>query len=489
MMSDSQEDCEKELEQKSQAMEKWWAALGIGISVFMFALDLYIVNLALPSMVESFSTSFSVIQWLVLSYLLTSCVFVLIVAKLGDTWSKKWLYVFGQILFTISSLLCALAPSISWLIVFRGLQGLGAAFLTGLGSAIIVEVFPPEQRGLGLGIRNGAVGMGIMLGPSVGGLLMNWGGWPSIFWINVPIGIIGTFLLVFLVPPSSVNGTEFSFDAIGAFLLGITLTCFTLGMTLLESQDSSFKTILILLVTSIISLTCFLGVEAKLSRPMLDLKIFRSQALNIGLLIRFMGNFVMAGTIFILPFFLEMVKGYPIEEIGLLLAVPSLIVVFTSPLAGSLADRFGERRISLIGVLLMASGCWFISTFNAQLTVPIYITGITVYGLGIGVFQSSNNSAIMGATPQESLSTASGLLALSRMLGEVCGVPLMGTVFSFVIFSNASLTSGGDVTHAPPEALVLGLQTTFRIVACVLIASVILITLFERSKQEPTQTQ
>jgi MFS family permease len=222
---------------------------------------------------------------------------------------------------------------------------------------------------------------------------------------------------------------------------------------------------------------------------MLDLKIFRSQALNIGLLIRFMGNFVMAGTIFILPFFLEMVKGYPIEEIGLLLAVPSLIVVFTSPLAGSLADRFGERRISLIGVLLMASGCWFISTFNAQLTVPIYITGITVYGLGIGVFQSSNNSAIMGATPQESLSTASGLLALSRMLGEVCGVPLMGTVFSFVIFSNASLTSGGDVTHAPPEALVLGLQTTFRIVACVLIASVILITLFERSKQEPTQTQ
>ena len=163
--------------EEKKTSEKWWTLVGIGIGVFIFALDVYIVNLALPVMVESLHTSFATSQWIVLSYLLAIAIFVILVSKLGDIWNKKRLYIIGLTIFTISSLLCGMAPNVGFLIAFRGLQGVGAAFLSGLGTAMIVEAFPAAERGLGLGIRAGIYGMGITLGPVVGGLLMSVGGW------------------------------------------------------------------------------------------------------------------------------------------------------------------------------------------------------------------------------------------------------------------------------------------------------------------------
>ena len=473
-MSKNKVDQSNQLGQKPTASAKWWAILGIGIGVFIFALDVYIVNLALPTMVESLHTSFATIQWVVLSYLLAIAVFVLSAARLGDMWSKKRLYIIGMIVFTISSLLCGLAPKVGFLIAFRALQGIGAAFISGLGTAMIVEVFPPEERGLGLGIRAGVFGLGIMLGPTVGGLLIDLGGWPLIFFVNVPIGIVGSLIVALLVPPSVVSGTKQGFDAIGTLILTVTLTCFTLGITLLQSEGFSSNKALILLILSAISLVCFLVVEARQSEPMLDLEIFRALDFSLGLVLRFLGNFVMAGAIFMLPFFLELVKQYSTEQAGLLLAVPPIIIVLTAPVAGILSDRFGARIISLIGLLLIAGGCLLVSTFDTELTVLNYIVGITPYALGVGMFQSPNNSAIMGAAPKERLGIASGLLSLSRILGQTAGVPLVGALFYFVTNASAQLAPNIDVTNAPIEALVFGTQTTFRVVAALLMASTML---------------
>jgi EmrB/QacA subfamily drug resistance transporter len=474
IMSKNKVDQSNQLGQKPTASAKWWAILGIGIGVFIFALDVYIVNLALPTMVESLHTSFATIQWVVLSYLLAIAVFVLSAARLGDMWSKKRLYIIGMIVFTISSLLCGLAPTVGFLIAFRALQGIGAAFISGLGTAMIVEVFPPEERGLGLGIRAGVFGLGIMLGPTVGGLLIDLGGWPLIFFVNVPIGIVGSLIVALLVPPSVVSGTKQGFDAIGTLILTVTLTCFTLGITLLQSEGFSSNKALILLILSAISLVCFLVVEARQSEPMLDLEIFRALDFSLGLVLRFLGNFVMAGAIFMLPFFLELVKQYSTEQAGLLLAVPPIIIVLTAPVAGILSDRFGARIISLIGLLLIAGGCLLVSTFDTELTVLNYIVGITPYALGVGMFQSPNNSAIMGAAPKERLGMASGLLSLSRILGQTAGVPLVGALFYFVTNASAQLAPNIDVTNAPIEALVFGTQTTFRVVAALLMASTML---------------
>ncbi|WP_071187885.1 MFS transporter [Trichormus sp. NMC-1] len=473
VISKPQEDKSQEFSQKTKSSGKWWAIVGISIGVFIFALDVYIINLALPIMVESLHTSFATIQWVVLSYLLAIAIFVLSAAKLGDMWSKKQLYIGGLIVFTVSSLLCGLAPNVGYLIAFRALQGLGAAFISGLGTAMIVEIFPPEERGLGLGIRAGVFGLGIMLGPTVGGLLISWGDWPLIFLINVPIGIIACFIVAYLVPPSFVSGTKQKFDVIGTLILTLTLTCFTLGITFLQSEGFGSHIALKFLVLSAISFGCFLIVEARLSEPMLELSIFQSLDFSLGLVLRFLGNFVMAGVILILPFFLKLVKQYPTEKAGLLLAVPPIIIVLIAPIAGILSDRYGSRIISLIGLVLMAIGCLLVSTFDSGLTLSNYIVGIIPYGLGVGMFQSPNNSAIMGAAPQDRLGIASGLLSLSRILGQTAGVPLVGAAFSFFTINSANLEANIDVTNAPIEALVLGIQITFRVVAALLLLSTI----------------
>ncbi|QSV74209.1 MAG: MFS transporter [Aphanizomenon flos-aquae KM1D3_PB] len=453
---------------------KWWTILSVSIGVFIFSLDVYIVNLALPIMLESLHTTFANSQWVVLSYLLAISIFVLSASKLGDIWSKKKLYIIGMIVFTISSLLCGLAPNIGFLIAFRAIQGVGAAFISGLGTAMIVEAFPVEERGLGLGIRAGVFGLGMMLGPTIGGLLVSIGDWPLIFFINVPIGIIGILIMAYFVPPSIVNGEKQQFDIIGTIVITFILTCFILAITLLEEQNHDLNIILALLFLSMISLAFLIFIEMRTVTPILDWKIFRSLDLSLGLGLRFIGNFVIAGSIFILPFFFKLVKQYPTNKAGFLLAIPPIIIVLTAPMAGTLSDKFGSRIISITGLLLMAVGCFLISTFNAELTIINYIIAIIPYGLGIGMFQSPNNSAIiMGAAPQDSLGIASGLLSLSRILGQTISVPLVGAIFSFVTLNNTQLNTNINITNAPVESLVLGTQITFRFITILLVISTV----------------
>ncbi|WP_254445288.1 MFS transporter [Anabaena sp. UHCC 0204] len=483
-----EQEC-SEVKQKTQVTSKWWTILGVSIGVFIFSLDVYIVNLALPIMVESLHTTFAISQWVVLSYLLAISIFVLSASKLGDMWSKKKLYIIGMIVFTISSLLCGLAPNIGLLIAFRGFQGLGAAFISGLGTAMIVEAFPVEERGLGLGIRAGVFGLGMMLGPTIGGILITLGDWPLIFFINVPIGILGILIVAYFVPSSIINGKKQQFNVIGTIFLTLMLTCLILGITLLEEQNYNLNIVLFLLLLSIISLVLFLLVETRALTPILDWKMFSSLDLSLGLGLRFIGNLVIAGAIFILPFFFKLVKQYPPDKTGFLLAIPPIIIVLTAPIAGILSDKFGSRIISLIGLVLMAIGCFLISTFNTKLTIVNYMIAIVPYGLGIGMFQSPNNSAIMGAAPKDSLGITSGLLSLSRILGQTVGVPLVGAIFSFVTLKNTQLTRNIDVTTAPIASLVLGTQITFLFIAILLLVSIVVAICLWWFKEKPVSPE
>jgi EmrB/QacA subfamily drug resistance transporter len=477
------------LKPEIKTSEKWWTILGVSIGVFIFSLDVYIVNLALPVMVESFHTTFAISQWIVLSYLLAISIFVLSVAKLGDMWSKKKLYIIGMIVFTISSLLCGIAPNIGFLIAFRAMQGLGAAFISGLGTAMIVEAFPAEERGFALGIRAGVFALGMMLGPTIGGILISIGDWPLIFLINVPIGILGIVIMAYLVPPSVVNGKKQYFDIIGTIFITLMLTCFILGITLLEEQNYDLNLILFLLFSSIIAFGFFILVEMQTLHPIIDWKIFQSLELTVGLGLRFIGNLVIAGAIFIRPFFFQLVKQYPPDTTGFLLAIPPIIIVLTAPIAGILSDKFGSRIISLIGLVLMAIGCLLISTFNTKLTIVNYMIAIVPYGLGIGMFQSPNNSAIMGAAPKDSLGITSGLLSLSRILGQTVGVPLVGAIFSFVTLNNTQLTRNIDVTTAPIASLVLGTQITFLFITILLLVSIVVAICLWWFKEKPVSPE
>jgi EmrB/QacA subfamily drug resistance transporter len=439
--------------------------LSIGLGVFMSTLDVGIINVALPTLVQAFDTSFPTTQWAVLSYQLVSSGLVLGATRLGDMWGKKSLYQAGLVLFTFSSLLCAFAPSIEWLIGFRALQGLGAVFISGLGLAIITEIFPSSERGRSVGTIGSVVSLGIAFGPSAGGLLLSLSGWHSIFLINVPLGIIASFLVAKVVPPSvRVEGKQ-KFDAFGAILALLTLGSFGLGMTLGQSQGFNSINALVLLAIAALSLTIFLVVETHIKQPLLELHLFRNLQLSMSLLSGWLTFIVIGGSLLIVPFFLEGVKQYPTVKVGLLLAVSPTITGLIAPLAGILADRFGAQLIGSIGLGLMIGGCLGISTFDAQITELGYVSRYCLYGLGLGLFQSPNNSTVMGTVPRERLGIASGLLSLSRTSGNTVGVSLIGAVFGGLI---ASMAGGADVSVAPVEAIVFGFQRTFRFSALIL---------------------
>jgi EmrB/QacA subfamily drug resistance transporter len=411
---------------------------------------------------------------------------VLGATRLGDMWGKKYLYLGGLIVFTLSSLLCGFAPGIEWLLGFRALQGLGAVFISGLGLAIVTEVFPSSERGRAVGVIGSVVSLGIALGPSVGGLLLGWSGWRSIFLINVPLGIVTSFLIARVVPPSVPIEGKQQFDFFGAMLAVLTLGNFGLGMTLGQSQGFSSVNAVVLLSLAALSFVSFLVVEAILEQPLLELNLFRNLQMSMSLLSGWLAFTVIGGSLLIIPFFLERVKNYPTAKVGLLLAVSPVLSGLIAPLAGILSDRFGSRAISSIGLGLMIGGCLGISTFDAQLTELGYVQRYFIYGIGLGLFQSPNNSSVMGTVSRERLGIASGLLSLSRTSGNTVGVSLIGAVFGGLI---ASVAAGADVSVAPPEAIVVGFQGSFRFAALILCGAAVASVLKFGKKKKGTQVE
>lgn len=462
---------------------KWWAMLGVGLGVLMFTLDTSIVNIALPTLVEIFQTTFATIQWVVLSYLLVVTTLVLGVARLGDMLGKKRLYLGGLIVFTISSLLCGLAPGVGWLIGFRALQGMGAVMISALGAAIVTEAFPASERGRALGIIGAIVSLGIALGPTVGGVLIGLSGWRMIFFVNIPIGIFASFVVLHNVPPNRYPLVQQRFDWFGSIIMTVTLVAFALGMT--HGQDMGFghPLTLGLLAIAVIGLVTFLWLEARIAAPMLDLALFQNRPFSLSLVTGVLVFIVIAGSIFIIPFFLELVLEYPTQHVGILLAVSPVLGGIVAPVSGNLSDRFGTRIISLIGLILMVIGCLCISTFNAQMTDMDYILAVAPFGIGLGMFQSPNNSAILGSVPPERLGIASGLLSLTRTLGQTTGVPLLGAIFAGMVLMQSSTPVGMDT---PKEALVFGVQQTFKIAAAILtIAASTMFVLWRSQPHKP----
>jgi EmrB/QacA subfamily drug resistance transporter len=451
-------------ESQQPPVEKWWVMVGISLGILMYTIDTSIVNIALPTLVEKLHTDFATVQWVGLSYVLVVTAFVLGAARLGDMYGKKPLYLGGLIVFTISSLLCGLAPSIETLIGARALQGLGAVMISALGAAIIAETFPLAERGKALGIIGAVVSLGIALGPSVGGVLVGAAGWRSIFMVNLPIGILASLVVNKYVPNIRKNQSGQRFDFWGSLIISVVLVCFSLGMT--EGQRQGFLSVvpLGLLLFSALSLVGFIAIESRLAQPMLDLSLFRNQIFSLSLLTGWLVFMALGGSSLLIPFFLQLVMHYPIGHIGLLMAVTPVIGGLISPLAGNLSDRFGTRSIMLIGLILMILGCLAISTLNAQMGDLDYLLRVIPLGLGWGIFQSPNNGAILSAVPTQRLGIASGLLSLTRTLGQTTGLPLFAAIFAAIALTGHA----GNINQAPAAAIVSGFQGSFQLAAVLL---------------------
>lgn len=436
---------------------RWWILLGVSLGILMGTLDSSIVNIALRTLVDDLHTSFAKVEWVVLSYLLVITALILGVARLGDMFGKKRMYVGGLVLFTVGSALCGLAPNIDWLIAFRALQGLGAVMVTALGAAIVTEVFPANERGRAIGIIGSAVSVGIALGPSLGGVLLGFAGWRTIFLVNVPIGIVAVAIVAAFVPASVAAQTRQRFDYLGSVILSVALTCYALGMTAGQSRGFGDPLIIGLLVGAVVGLIVFVLVEARIAQPMLDLSMFRNLLFSTNLLLGLLVFVALASNALVMPFYLEQALGYSITKTGFLLAIVPLYIAVIAPLSGYLSDRFGTRVITIIGLVFITVGFFLGMTLETDTSAIGYLLRFTPIGIGYGIFQSPNNSAIMGSVTRNRLGVASGLLALSRTLGQTTGFALIGAVFASVVIA----AGGVEPSAATPAAIVAGAHTSF----------------------------
>jgi len=443
--------------------KKWYVMAAVGMGIFLATIDGSIVNVALPTLVQDFGADFATVQWVVLAYLLTVTTLMLSVGRLADMIGKKPPYTWGFIIFTIGSVLCGLSWSIQVLIVFRILQAIGAAMVMALGMAIVTEAFPPGERGKAIGISGSLVSVGIVVGPTLGGILIEALSWHWIFIVNLPVGIIGTWMVIRFVPALRPAGGQ-SFDIWGGLVFFATLLTFLLALTVGQQIGFAALPVLALFLVSVLLLLVFIYIEGTTRYPMLDLKIFQDRHFSVSMITAVITFISIAGAIFLMPFYLENVLGYNPRQVGLLLAVVPVVLALVSPVSGGLSDRFGTRSISVIGLALLTIGYAAMRTLTTQTTALGFILRFLAVGIGMGVFQSPNNSAIMGSASPERLGVTSGTLAIARTSGQITGIALLGSVWVNQIKAMSMGISQASITNAPAIIQVTALQDTFTVV-------------------------
>jgi EmrB/QacA subfamily drug resistance transporter len=378
---------------------KWYVMSAVAMGIFLATIDGSIVNVALPTLVDELSTNFATVQWVVLAYLLTLATLLLLVGRLADIHGKKRIYMAGFVVFTIGSVLCGLSQTVYMLIAMRVVQAVGAAMVLALGPALITEAFPGSERGKALGIAGAIVSIGIIAGPTIGGVLIEQLSWHWIFFVNVPIGLLGTLMayrFVHNIPPSG----ERKFDYWGALTLFISLLSLLLALTLGQEQGFTSARMLALFATWLVFLVAFITIELRTRVPMVDLRLFRNTLFSVNLSTGFLTFMAISGTIILLPFYLQNGLGYNVQTVGLMLAVLPVALGITSPIAGSISDRVGVRSVTITGLILLVIGYMASSTLSQETTLAGYILRLIPIGVGMGIFQSPNNSAIMGAAPR-----------------------------------------------------------------------------------------
>jgi len=329
-----------------------------------------------------------------------------------------------------------------------------------LGMGIITEAFPPQERGKALGISGSIISVGIVIGPAVGGLIIDSLSWRWIFFVNLPIGIIGTLVGLKFIPNLKPAGKQ-QFDYWGAVTLFVSLLTLLLALTWGQQLGFSAPQILLLFAGSAIFLSLFIITEWRTIQPMIDLNLFRNNLFSIGLITGFITFVCIAGAVILLPFYLENVLGYGTRNVGLLMAAVPVVMMVVAPVSGSLSDRFGTRLITVIGLIILLTGYAALTTLNAQTTAVGYLLRMLPVGIGMGIFQSPNNSAVMGSVQRERLGIASGLLSISRVLGQTVGIATLGALWaSRVIVRTGAILEGGATT-APIPAQVAGLHDTY----------------------------
>jgi len=426
---------------------KWWVLLAVGLGTFMAAMDGSVVNTILPVISRSFNTNIATIEWVVVVYLLVLSGLMLSFGRLGDLRGHRNVYVIGFTFFLVSSALCGLAPSISWLIGFRAFQAVGGAMLAANSPAILTKNFPSTQRGQALGMQATMTYLGLTVGPALGGWLADQFGWRSVFYINLPVAATAIIISLVFIPQDKPGRVTEKFDPLGAGLFISGLTALLVGLNQGHTLGWTSPLILGLLFVGFILLGVFVFVEGRIKFPILDLSLFTKSRIFTGATASALLNYIcIYSIIFLMPFYLISGRNLNPSQAGLLLSSQPIIMAVVAPISGTVSDRTGTRWPSVFGMLILAVGIFMLSRLDESTTLPQIALALGVVGSGTGIFISPNNSALMGSAPRHRQGIAAGILATSRNTGMALGIGISGAIFTTSLARLGASSSGAMFT-------------------------------------------
>ena len=450
----------------SNRAAKW--TLGItGAALFMTALDNLVVGVALPSIRADLGGSIESLEWTVNAYTLAFAVLLITGAALGDRFGRKRMFGIGLGVFTGASALAALAPSIDALIAARALQGFGAAIVTPLTLTLVSEAFPPERRGAALGIWGGISGLGVAVGPFVGGLVVEGISWQWIFWLNVPLGLALIPLAGRMLTEST--GPDRALDLRGLALAGAGLFGLTFGIIRGESLGWTSATVLTALGAGVALLAAFVAHEMRAREPMLPMRMFRSRAFSATNGLSFAMFFGSFGAIFLLSQFFQTAQGYGPLEAGLRTLPWTGMPMIVAPIAGVLGQRYGTRPLMVAGLALQAVGLAWIAMVSAPDTPFVeLIAPFAITGTGMSLIFPTAAATVLAAVQPDQAGKASGANNAIREIGGVMGVAVLASVFA---------ANGG---YSSPQAFTDGVTAALPVAVVVLAIGAVLALLVPR---------
>lgn len=424
------------------------------VSTFVGAFMMSSINIALPSMGAELAMEAVLLGWVVTAQTLPMAAIQLAAGRFADITGRKRIFIYGLVLFTISTFLCAFAPSSTLLIIFRIFQGLGGALAFTNSIALLTSVFPPEERGRALGISMSFTYAGASAGPFIGGILTEQIGWRSIFFLGGILSVVVVGLVFWGLKGEWAEAKGEKFDFSGSLVFGVSLAVMMYGLsTVLEPLG------MVLTVLGIIGLIVFVRLEAKTASPILNVNLFRRNRSfvfsNIATLINY---WAALAVIFLITLYLQYTRGYSPQMAGLIMLTQTIFMTATAPIAGRLSDRFQPQIIASIGLALNGLVVLFFCFLNETTPIWLIVVALSLFGIGWGGFSSPNTNAVMGSVETKFLGVASAAVGTMRSVGMILSMAVIMILFSFYI-------GDAEITPEYYPAFLLSAKTGFVILA------------------------
>jgi EmrB/QacA subfamily drug resistance transporter len=451
--------------------------LVISLASFMSFLDISIVNVSLPTMAKYFGVTTNTVLWTILIYIIVLSSFLIVFGKLAQQKGFKKVFLTGFLVFITGSALCAISTQFHELIIFRLMQAVGATMFSGIAAAMVLQYLPKNKRGRNLGIVTTIGSLGLALGPLLGGFITEYINFHWIFFINVPIGIIGIILGYAVLHETDKHPG--SLDIPGVVMIFIAQS--TLIFALNKGLDYGWTSAIIMgsIICSVIFWILFVFQESRAHEPLIDLKFLKMREISLASAANVFSNMPFAGAVVLLPFYFEVVKGMSTSYSGLMLTIMPIAIIIVGPLAGVLSDKIAPNRVTLMGAVIGVIGCLVLSTFNPSSSLIYIAIGLLILGASVATFNPPNTKFILSESPSKYRGIASGLVNTSNMIGNGFGTGILGTAAAMVVYTTVGPSTSDKLT---PTLVSQGLHNAFIIGALAMGIALVLIAMTRYKK-------